>query len=127
MNAQKKKKKKEEKKNPLDDVPPYLRFCSNFWSLNFKIKSFHIRDFISSIALKEEPESPGTMRKKAQAKRKQAQEGVDDSAQIKKMMSGVNMSRDLEMKFCSPDITLELPIHRLGDYDSVEQFQNRLS
>ena len=25
MNSQKKKKKKEEKKNPLDDVPPYLR------------------------------------------------------------------------------------------------------
>ena len=49
MSNQKKKKKKEEKKNPLDDVPP------------------HLRDFIESIALKEMPESPGAMRKKASA------------------------------------------------------------
>ena len=31
------------------------------------------------------------MRKKAQAKRKQAQENTDDAAQIKKMMSGVRL------------------------------------
>ena len=34
------------------------------------------------------------MRKKAQAKRKQAQESTDDSAQIKKMMSGVRINSE---------------------------------
>lgn len=72
MSNQKKKKKKEEKKNPLDDVPP------------------HLRDFIESIALKEMPESPGAMRKKAQLKRKEALENSDEATNIKQMMSGVS-------------------------------------
>ena len=50
------------------------------------------RDFINSIALKEEPESPGTMRKKAQEKRKQAQSNSEDAVDVKKMMSGVSKS-----------------------------------
>ena len=54
------------------------------------ISDLLFRDFINSIALKEEPESPGTMRKKAQAKRKQAQENSEDAVDIKKMMSGVS-------------------------------------
>lgn len=48
----------------------------------------HFRDFVSSIALKEEPESPGTMRKKAQEKRKKAMEGKEP-VDVKKMMTGV--------------------------------------
>ena len=72
MSNQKKKKKKEEKKNPLDDVPA------------------HLRDFIESIALKEQPESPGSMRKKAQLKRKEALENTEEATNIKQMMSGVS-------------------------------------
>ena len=72
MSNQKKKKKKEEKKNPLDDVPA------------------HLRDFIESIALKEQPESPGAMRKKAQLKRKEALENTEEATNIKQMMSGVS-------------------------------------
>lgn len=86
-NENKKKKKKEEKRNPLEDVPPYLRFhrqhrqqdCHNF---------VYSRDFVSSIALKEEPESPGTLRKKAQEKRKKAMESKEP-VDVKKMMTGV--------------------------------------
>ena len=37
MSNQKKKKKKDEKKNPLDDVPPYLRF--HFINWKFKPSS----------------------------------------------------------------------------------------
>lgn len=48
----------------------------------------HFRDFVSSIALKEEPESPGTLRKKAQEKRKKAMEGKEP-VDVKKMMTGV--------------------------------------
>ena len=73
MSNQKKKKKKEEKKNPLDDVPA------------------HLRDFIESIALKEQPESPGSMRKKAQLKRKEALENTEEATNIKQMMSGVSL------------------------------------
>ena len=48
----------------------------------------HSRDFVSSIALKEEPESPGTLRKKAQEKRKKAMESKEP-VDVKKMMTGV--------------------------------------
>lgn len=48
----------------------------------------HFRDFVSSIALKEEPESPGTLRKKAQEKRKKAMESKEP-VDVKKMMTGV--------------------------------------
>ena len=48
----------------------------------------HFRDFVSSIALKEEPESPGTLRKKAQEKRKKALESKEP-VDVKKMMTGV--------------------------------------
>ena len=89
MSQKSKKKKKDEKRNPLEDVPPYLRYLQRAWIHDLSWLFF--RDFISSIALKEEPESPGTLRKRAQEKRKQAQEGKDDSAQIKKMMSGVDL------------------------------------
>ena len=85
MSAQKKKKKKEEKKNPLDDVPA------------------HLRDFIESIALKEQPESPGAMRKKAQLKRKEALENSDETTNIKQMMSGVSDERLMGM---TDDISL---------------------
>ena len=72
------------------------------------------RDFINSIALKEEPESPGTMRKKAQAKRKQAQENTDDSAQIKKMMSGNYQFTDLEIMTLWNSFRIDFPEGQLS-------------
>ena len=62
------------------------------------------------------------MRKKAQAKRKQAQENTDDAAQIKKMMSGVRLvALFTDFLFI---IFAELSIYRLRNHDSLEQFQN---
>ena len=105
MSNQKKKKKKEEKKNPLDDVPA------------------HLRDFIESIALKEQPESPGSMRKKAQLKRKEALENTEEATNIKQMMSGVSESsltfEQLKYLPCP-----ELSVHRPGDNDSLEQLSD---
>ena len=106
MSNQKKKKKKEEKKNPLDDVPA------------------HLRDFIESIALKEQPESPGAMRKKAQLKRKEALENTEEATNIKQMMSGVSQHQhsawlSLKCLHCP-----ELSVHRPGDHDSLEQLSD---
>ena len=50
---------------------------------------FSVRDFISSIALKEMPDDPETLKKNARNKRKKAQEADEDGASIKKMTSGV--------------------------------------
>ena len=105
MSNQKKKKKKEEKKNPLDDVPA------------------HLRDFIESIALKEQPESPGSMRKKAQLKRKEALENTEEATNIKQMMSGVSES-SLTFKQLKHLPCPELPVHRPGDNDSLEQLSD---
>ena len=104
MSNQKKKKKKEEKKNPLDDVPA------------------HLRDFIESIALKEQPESPGAMRKKAQLKRKEALENTEEATNIKQMMSGVSPLKTFEQLKHLP--CPELSVHRPGDNDSLEQFSD---
>ena len=51
---------------------------------------FITRDFISSIALKEMPDDPETLKKNARNKRKKAQEAEEDGASIKKMTSGVS-------------------------------------
>ena len=65
----------------------------------------HFRDFVSSIALKEEPESPGTLRKKAQEKRKKAMESKEP-VDVKKMMTGVVYNSRLD--HISKDINLPL-------------------
>jgi len=91
MSNQKKKKKSNDKKNPLEDVPA------------------HLRDFINSIALKEEPESPGTMRKKAQEKRKQAQSNSEDAVDVKKMMSGNYQFTDLEIMTLWNSFRIDFP------------------
>ena len=65
----------------------------------------HFRDFVSSIALKEEPESPGTLRKKAQEKRKKAMESKEP-VDVKKMMTGVVYISRLD--HISKDINLPL-------------------
>ena len=54
------------------------------------------------------------MRKKAQAKRKQAQENTDGSAQIKKMMSGNYQFTDLEIMTLWNSFRIDFPEGQLN-------------
>lgn len=85
-----KKKRKPKEKSQLDDVPP------------------HLRDFISSIALKEMPDDPETL-KNARNKRKKAQEGEDDGASMKKMTSGSHSFTDLEIMTLWNSFRIDFP------------------
>ena len=53
MSNQKKKKKKDEKKNPLDDVPPYLRFHFINWKFKHSsaLISFRFIEIISDALI----------------------------------------------------------------------------
>ena len=69
------------------------------------------------------------MRKKAQAKRKQAQESTDDSAQIKKMMSGVriNSENNFSMKYFQNYQFTDLEIMTLWNSFRIDFPEGQLS